>query len=74
MSDDGLRDLLDEDRQLKNDLAALEPTYLRELDEVLSWSQERRDEFSRKLVGTRLRGDRDAARDDPFLARGASAI
>ena len=43
--------LLDEDAELRSDLAALGPAYLRELDEVLSWPQERRDEFSRKLVG-----------------------
>ena len=48
-----VQNLLDEDRALRNDLAGLDPGYLRELDLVLSWPQERREELSEWLIGRR---------------------
>jgi hypothetical protein len=43
----------DEDADLRLNLAALRPAALRELQDVLSWPQPKRDAFVRSLVGSR---------------------
>ncbi len=43
--------LIDEDADLRSGLAALGPAALRELREVLTWPQRRRDDLLRVLVG-----------------------
>jgi hypothetical protein len=48
-----MADLIDEDADIRSNLAALGPDALRELQDVLSWPQPRRDEFLRSLVGRR---------------------
>jgi hypothetical protein len=42
-----------EDADIRSNLAALGPDALRELQDVLTWPQPRRDEFLRSLVGRR---------------------
>jgi len=44
-------DLIDEDRDLRNDLSALGPAAIRELQDVLTWPQARRDALLRSWVG-----------------------
>jgi hypothetical protein len=50
-------DPLDEDRDLRNGLTALGQAALRELQDVLTWPQERRDALLRSLVGQPERAD-----------------
>jgi hypothetical protein len=46
-------DAFDEDADLRSSLAAFGPDALRELQDVLTWPQPRRDAFLRSLVGRR---------------------
>jgi len=54
--------MIDEDADLRSKLAALGPDALRELQEVLTWSEPRRDALLRSLVGRpeQARGGRGA--------------
>jgi hypothetical protein len=45
--------LIDEDANLRANLAALGPAALRDLEDVLTWSQTDRDAFLQSLVGRR---------------------
>jgi hypothetical protein len=53
LDDDALGGPFDEDADIRSNLAALGPTALSELQDVLTWPQPRRDEFLRSLVGRR---------------------
>jgi hypothetical protein len=44
-------ELIDEDRELRDNLASLDPDALRQLRGVLTWPRPSRDTLSRSLVG-----------------------
>jgi hypothetical protein len=48
-----MTELFDEDADIRSNLAALGPDALRELQDVLTWPQPRRDEFLRSIIGRR---------------------
>jgi hypothetical protein len=48
-----MTDPFDEDADIRSNLAALGPDAIRELQDVLTWPQPRRDDFLRSLVGRR---------------------
>lgn len=48
-----MTELFDEDADIRSNPAALGPDALRELQDVLTWPQPRRDEFLRSLIGRR---------------------
>jgi hypothetical protein len=52
-----MTDLIDEDRQLRNDLAVFGPVALRRLRDVLMWPPARRDVLLRSWVGRPERAD-----------------